>query len=119
MANDTSFVREIEVDEEIYTKQERPEKAPFLSLEDQMGNIKLNLLVPIELSDQEPRDHLIVRAPTYKETRAYRNAKEGDDKAEVRFFGGCCVGVKTEDVGNMKHAKDADRLQKLVTNFIV
>ena len=114
---DTGYVREIEVDEDIWTAAEKEDKGNFLSLEDQMGNVRLNLTKPLELRDQEPVDHLIVRAPTTKEIQTYRVSQQNNAKSELRFFGGCCVGIKAEDTENL-HGRDWDRLCRLVTNFI-
>lgn len=111
-----SYVREIVVEEEIWTKAEREDEGNFLSIDDQMGNIKLNLTRPLELRDQEPTDYLIVRAPNTKEVQAFRAAQTGNAKSELRFFGGCCMGIKAEDVENL-HSRDWDRLCRLVVNF--
>lgn len=116
MAVDKSFVREIDVEEIIYTRAEQPDSPPFLSIQDQMGNVKLNLTRPLELRDQEPVDHLIVRSPNTKEVQAYRASGDNNPKAELRFFGGCVIGVKAEDMENLM-ARDWDRLCRLVLNF--
>ena len=113
----TGFVREIEADEEIWAKTESEDKGNFLSLEDQIGNVKLKLTIPLELRDQEPVDHLIVRAPTTKEIQTYRSSPANNAKSELRFFGGCCVGIKAEDTENL-HGRDWDRLCRLVTNLL-
>ena len=120
---DTGYGREIDVEEEIWTKAQNDEKGVFLSVEEQIGNIKLNLSRPLELRDQEPVDHLIVRAPTTKEVQNYRSVDPDKApasaviKSELQFFGGCCVGIKAEDVENL-HVRDWNRLCNLVTNFM-
>ena len=52
----SDIIRVIEVDEDIWapTPEERAEKGDFLSLDDQKGIIQLNLIAPLELTDQEP-----------------------------------------------------------------
>ena len=110
------YVREVEVDEEIWSAADSEEKGKFLTLEDQMGNVKLNLTTTLELRDQPGVDYLIVRAPTTKEIQTFRSSSQNDSRGELRFFGGCCLGIKATDVENL-HARDWNRLCLLVTNF--
>ena len=115
MSKDTTRV--IEADEEIYSPADRDEKGRFLTLEEQRGVIQLNLLEPLELSDKEPVNHLLVKAPRMRELQKFQSNTGTDAKREIDFFGGCCVGIKPQDVENL-HAADWNRLSRLVANFI-
>ena len=111
------ITRIIEADEEIYSPQDREEKGRFLSLEDQRGVIQLNLLEPLELSDKEPVNHLLVKAPRMRELQKFQSNSGSEAKREVEFFGGCCQGINPSDVENL-HGYDWNRLSRLVANFI-
>ena len=111
------YVREVGLNETIHVSSERPDLDKFLSIGDQMGNIRLNLTIPIKLSDREETiDHLIVRGPTTKELKAYRAAGDKNTAAEAKFFGSCVLDVKHTDLDNLM-ARDWDRLCRLVLNF--
>ena len=113
-------VRVIEVDEDIHapTAEEIEKKGKFLSIEDQRGTIQLDLTDPLERSDGEAVDHLLVRAPRQKQVQAYQSGTENNPKQETQFYGGCCQGIKPDDVANL-HSRDWTRLTRLVTSFIV
>ena len=113
---DQGYVREIYVTEDIWSPADKEDKGNFLSIEDQMGNVRLNLTRPLQLSDQPETDHLIVRAPTTKEVQKFRSSSQNDVRGELMFFGGCCVGIKATDVENL-HARDWSRLCMLISNF--
>ena len=122
MAEEKGVVRTIDADEEIWGPVQKEDKGNFLSVEDQMGHIQLDLTIPLELRDQEPVEYLTVRAPTTSELQQFRSVDQDKAppstiiKAETKFFGGCCVGIKAEDVQNL-HARDWNRLCLLVVNF--
>ena len=108
--------RVIERDEEIWSLGEREEKGDLLSIDEQMGTIQLNLSKPLERSDNEPIDHLLVSAPTTKQLMAYSAAKGNEIKREINFIGACCQGIKPQDLENL-HPRDYLRLQRLCGFF--
>lgn len=118
MSKDMTITRVIEVSEEIWTPAERQEKGKFLSLDDQRGVLQLNLLQPLELSDGEPVEHLLVTAPNTKQIQAFQSTAGSEAQRELNFFGGCCQGIKPDDISNL-HGYDFNRLARVVTNFIV
>ena len=118
MANDTTVTRTIGVEDEIWTPTERGEKGPLLTLEEQRGVVEMELTVPLELSDAEPIESLKVRSPNMKQIQAFNGNAGSEAKREINFYGGCCVGIKPQDVENL-HGRDWTRLTRLVTNFIL
>lgn len=118
MSQEMTITRVIQVEEEIWTPTEREEKGKFFSLDDQRGVIQLDLLQPLELSDREAVDHLLVKAPNTKQIQAFQSTAGSEAQRELNFFGGCCQGIKPEDISNL-HGYDFNRLTRLVTNFIL
>ena len=118
MANDV--VRVIKVDEGIWapTREEIAEKGNFLSVDDQRGTIQLDLMDKLERTDGEPIDHLLVRSPRQNQIQAFQSQSGSEAKREAQFYGGCCVGLKPDDVVNL-HGRDWNRLTRLVTSFLV
>lgn len=106
------------VDDEIWTPAEREEKGDFLSRADQMGEVQMDLTVPLERSDGEPVDHLLVRAPRTRQIQMFQSNRGNDIQREIEFFGGCCAGINPKDLENL-HGRDWSRLGRLVSNFIV
>lgn len=118
MSNDV--VRIFDVEEEIWppTPEEREKKGNLLTVEEQRGTIQMDLTTPLELTDGEPVDHLLVRAPRQKQVQAFQSERGDPAKREVQFFGGCCLGIKPDDVENL-HSRDWSRLGRLVSFFTV
>ena len=114
MANDV--VRVIEADEEIWSAAEREEKGDLLTVEEQMGTVQLNLSKPLERSDNEPIDNLLIFAPTTKQVLSYQAAKGNEVRREINFIGSCCQGINPQDLENL-HPRDYLRLQRVVGHF--
>ena len=120
----THITRTIENSEDVWGPSDVKDRGPLLSVDDQKGEIEMELTVPLQLTNIEnPIDSLTVRAPTTKEVRAFQAGGENQapsiiDKKELELFGGCCIGIKPEDVENL-HARDWSRLSKLVTSFLL
>ena len=110
-------IRIIEVEEEIWSLGEREEKGDLLSIDEQMGTVQLDLAKPLERSDNEPTDHLLVSAPTTKQVMTYMGGKQGDLRKEFNFIGSCCQGINPKDIENL-HPRDYLRLQRLCVFFI-
>ena len=114
---DTTVSRVIEVGEEIWMPADKADRGDFLSLEDQRGNIQLDLTAPLTLSDQASAEHLLVRAPTTRQIQEFQGTRGTDAQRAIAFFGGCCVAIKPTDIENL-HGRDWTRLTRVVTNFI-
>ena len=111
------ITRVIEIDEEIYSPTNSEEKGPFLTRDEQRGIIQLDLIEPLELSDQEPVKHLTVRAPRARDIKKYNSNAGSEEQRERHFFGSCVEGIMPTDLDNL-HGADYNRLGKLITNFI-
>lgn len=110
-------IRVIEVDEEVWSAGEREEKGDLFSIEEQMGTVQLDLSKPLERSDNEPTDHLLISAPTTKQVMTYMGGKPGDVRKELNFIGSCCQGLNPKDLENL-HPRDYLRLQRIAGHFL-
>ena len=107
----TDISRSIPEDEEIWEVEGNSERGRFLSTDDQLGTIELELKRPLKLSDrEEDMPSLKVNAPTMDDIdKTQGNAK--------RLLQRCVPGIDPKDMGTM-HGADYIRLQKLVRHFL-
>lgn len=112
MTNEMNVTRTIAAEDEIWEVEQNDEKGRFLSLDEQLGTIELELSRPLKLSDrEEDLTNLQIKAPSADDI----DKTQGNVR---QLIGKCTTGINPKDIGKLE-GRDYLRLQKLIRHFLV
>ena len=71
-----NITRVIENDEDIWGPADAAERGAMLSVDDQKGDVQMDLTAPLELSDGQSIESLIVHAPSTPMVRKFQSVPD-------------------------------------------
>jgi len=95
--------------------QDGEEFEPFLSPEDQVEGVILELTVPIPFADKEELKELTINPPTGGQLTRNQGMKGSEGSRTNRFFAECCNVTATEI--QALHLRDYTRLGAIIWGF--